>query len=140
VFLDYVCDARYPWALCELEFGVVPRQVFDSQNLTRPLDELEADPGNRPLTREELSRFFDFCDEQVALKQRRHRKGALAAFRDAVLFKAIYAWGLRRGEAVMLDLVDFGRTRRCPRLAATGRSACATARARAEAGRAIGSC
>lgn len=41
-------------------------------------------------------------------KQRRHRKGALAAFRDAVLFKVIYAWGLRRGEAAMLDVVDFG--------------------------------
>jgi len=109
VFLDYVCDARSPWSeLCELEFGSVPRQVFDHQNLTRHLSELEGEPGNRPLTRDELSRFFDVCDEQVALKQRRHRKGALAAFRDAVLFKAIDAWGLRRGEAVMLDLVDFG--------------------------------
>jgi integrase/recombinase XerC len=115
VFLDYVCDARYPCSeLCEQEFGRVPRQVFDSQNLTRHLHELDGEPGNRPLTRDELSRFFEFCDEQVALKQRRHRKGALAAFRDAVLFKLIYAWGLRRGEAVMLDLVDFGRNPSVP--------------------------
>ncbi len=109
VFLDYLCDTRYPWVeICEQEFGVCPRQVFDNQNLTRHLAELEGDPENRPLTRAELERFFDFCDEQVAAKQRRHRKGALAAFRDAVLFKVIYAWGLRRGEAAMLDVVDFG--------------------------------
>lgn len=109
VFLDYLCDPRYPWAeICEQELGVLPRQVFDNQNLTRHLAELEGDPQNRPVTRAELARFFDFCDEQVAVKQRRHRKGALAAFRDAVLFKVIYAWGLRRGEAAMLDVVDFG--------------------------------
>jgi site-specific recombinase XerD len=34
------------------------------------------------------------------------RKGALAAFRDATFFKACYAWGLRRREAVRLDLCD----------------------------------
>ena len=119
VFLDYLCDPRYPWGeICEQELGVVPRQVFDNQNLTRHLAELEGDPQNRPLTRAELERFFDFCDEQVAVKQRRHRKGALAAFRDAVLFKVIYAWGLRRGEAAMLDVVDFGPN---PAVAAFGR-------------------
>jgi len=119
VFLDYLCDPRYPWGeICEQELGVVPRQVFDNQNLTRHLAELEGDPQNRPLTRAELAGFFDFCDEQVAVKQRRHRKGALAAFRDAVLFKVIYAWGLRRGEAAMLDVVDFGPN---PAVAAFGR-------------------
>ena len=33
----------------------------------------------------------------------------MAAFRDATLFKTIYAFGLRRREAVMLDLADFSR-------------------------------
>ncbi|GAB7028599.1 site-specific integrase [Streptomyces sp. NPDC021749] len=37
------------------------------------------------------------------------RKGALAAYRDATLFKVIYGWGLRRTETSKLDLVDFGR-------------------------------
>ena len=115
VFLDYVSDSRYPWAeLCEREFGVRPRQLFENQNLTRHLAELEGDPGNRPLTRAELAAFFEFCDRQVALKQERHRKGALAAFRDAVLFKVISAWGLRRGEAAMLDVVDFGPNPKVP--------------------------
>nr|WP_256725912.1 tyrosine-type recombinase/integrase [Streptomyces sp. IMTB 2501] len=37
------------------------------------------------------------------------RKGALAAYRDATLFKVIYGWGLRRTETSKLDVVDFGR-------------------------------
>lgn len=34
------------------------------------------------------------------------RKGAVAALRDAQLIKTIYAWGLRRREALQLDLYD----------------------------------
>ncbi|MFG6202412.1 tyrosine-type recombinase/integrase, partial [Nonomuraea sp. JJY05] len=37
------------------------------------------------------------------------RKGWLAAFRDATLFKVAYAYGLRRNEVRMLDVADFGR-------------------------------
>lgn len=37
------------------------------------------------------------------------RKGWLAAFRDAVMFKTAYAFGLRRNETRMLDAADFGR-------------------------------
>jgi integrase/recombinase XerC len=119
VFLEHISDGRYPWSeICEQEFGRRPQQLFDHLNLTRHLSELEGDPGNRPLTRSELARFFDFCDEQVAEKQRKHRKGTLAAFRDAALFKLLYAWGLRRGEASMLDVVDFGPN---PAMAAFGR-------------------
>ncbi len=53
--------------------------------------------------------FFAFCDAQVQQRRALRRKGALAAFRDAALFKTIYAWGLRRQEAARLDVVDFGR-------------------------------
>ena len=42
------------------------------------------------------------------------RKGALAAYRDATLFKVIYGWGLRRTETSKLDLVDFGRNPAAP--------------------------
>ena len=37
------------------------------------------------------------------------RKGWLPAFRDATLFKVAYGFGLRRNEARMLDVADFGR-------------------------------
>jgi site-specific recombinase XerD len=107
-FLDYVTDDRYPWvAICEVEFGVRPVQVIDERNSIAHVVEYEGRPGRRPLSREELSMFFDHCDARVADRRARHRKGSLAAFRDATLFKTIYAWGLRRGEAAGLDLSDF---------------------------------
>ncbi len=107
-FLDYLTDERYPWrAICEAEFGRRPVQVLDERNAIRHVVEYEGDPGRRPLTREELAIFFDHCDARVTDRRARGRKGALAAFRDATLFKAIYAWGLRRQEAARLDLADF---------------------------------
>jgi integrase len=65
--------------------------------------------GARPFTREELQRFLDYADEQVERAVRVKRKGALAAYRDATLFKVVYAWGLRRTETSKLDVVDWGR-------------------------------
>src|SRR5262249_61514245 len=63
----------------------------------------------RPFTREELQRFLDYADDQVDRAAGAKRKGALAAYRDATLFKVIYGWGLRRTEAARLDLADWGR-------------------------------
>jgi site-specific recombinase XerD len=54
-----------------------------------------------------LQAFFDHADAQVGRIAAAGRKGQLAAFRDAVLFKVVYAWGLRRREAVMLDVADW---------------------------------
>ena len=42
------------------------------------------------------------------------RKGALAAYRDATLFKVMYGWGLRRTETSKLDLADWGRNPAAP--------------------------
>ena len=42
------------------------------------------------------------------------RKGALAAYRDATLFKVIYGWGLRRTETSKLDVADWGRNASAP--------------------------
>ena len=50
------------------------------------------------MTREELQRFLDYADDQVERAVRAKRKGALAAYRDATLFKVAYGWGLRRTE------------------------------------------
>lgn len=107
-FLDYLTDERYPWlAICEVEFGVRLVQILDERNSIRHVVEYEGRPGRRPLTREELVLFFDHCDARVTDRRARKRKGALAAFRDAALFKTIYAWGLRRQEAARLDVSDF---------------------------------
>jgi integrase/recombinase XerC len=118
-FMDYLTDERYPWvAICEREFGVRPVQILFEENSIAHLTEFEGQPSVRPFTREELVVFFEFCDERVRELRRRRRKGSLAALRDAVLFKTIYAWGLRRQEAARLDVRDFSRN---PSLPAFGR-------------------
>ena len=78
-------------------------------NTIAHLNEYEGSPEARPFSREELQRFFDYADEQVDCAARAKRKGALAAYRDATLFKVIYGWGLRRTETARLDLADWGR-------------------------------
>jgi site-specific recombinase XerD len=121
LFLAYACDARYGWAqVCEERFGSHPAQVFHEWNTAVHRGEGEARPENRPLSREELQRFFDYCDERVVVAGRSGRKGWLAAYRDAVLFKAVYAWGLRRREAVMLDVADWGANSRAPQFGRYG--------------------
>jgi integrase/recombinase XerC len=120
-FLDYLTDERYPWvAICEAEFGVRPVQVIDERNAIAHNVEYEGWPGRRPLSREELVMFFDHCDARVSDRRARGRKGALAAFRDAALFKTIYAFGLRRQEAARLEVHDFSENAHRPSLGRYG--------------------
>ena len=115
LFCDYVADARYRWVeVCEQHFGAHPVQVFHEWNTVVHRSDYEGRPGNRPFTREELQAFFDYCDERVGAAHAAGRKGWLAAYRDAVLFKVIYAWGLRRREAAMLDTVDWSANAAAP--------------------------
>jgi len=108
LFCDFACDPRYGWAdVCQQRFGAHPVQVCHEGNTGAHVADFEGGPGRRPFTREELQAFFDYADAQVRRISAAGRKGALAAFRDAVCFKVIYAWGLRRREAVMLDAADW---------------------------------
>jgi site-specific recombinase XerD len=110
LFCDYVTDARYGWAeQCQRRFGTHPVQVLHEWNTAGHVDESECRPRVRPLTRGEVQALFDHADGKVARARRLGHKGWVAAFRDATLFKTIYAFGLRRREAVMLDLADFSR-------------------------------
>jgi integrase/recombinase XerC len=114
-FLDYLTDERYPWvAVCGTEFGVRPVQVIDERNAIAHNVEYEGRPGRRPLSREELVMFFDHCDARVSDRRARGRKGSLAAFRDAAMFKTIYAFGLRRQEAARLEVHDFSENAHRP--------------------------
>lgn len=115
LFCDYVADGRYRWVeVCERHFDSHPVQVFHEWNTVVHRSEYEGRPGNRPFTREELQAFFDYCDQRVGAVHTAGRKGWLAAYRDAVLFKVIYAWGLRRREAAMLDTVDWSGNAAAP--------------------------
>src|SRR5580700_10330553 len=97
LFSEYLCDGRYGWAAaCEKEFGPGshPVPVCHEWNTIAHLYGYEGNPEARPFTREELQRFLDSADDQVGRAVRVKRKGALAAYRDATLFKVVYGWGL----------------------------------------------
>jgi integrase len=120
-FLDYVCDPRYGWLVeCQQRVGAVPVQVCLAENTAAHVADYEGRPGRRPLSRGELQMFFDVADERVQTVQSRGCKGWLAAFRDATLFKVIYGWGLRRREAVMLDVEDLPTNPAAPQLGQLG--------------------
>jgi site-specific recombinase XerD len=88
--------------------------VKKRQRRLNNVDEVVLSPEARPFTLEELQRFLDFADDQVDRAVRAKRKGVLAAYRDATLFKVAYAWGLRRTETSKLDVADWGRNPAAP--------------------------
>jgi DNA-binding Xre family transcriptional regulator len=117
LFSEYVVDGRYGWsAECEKAFGpgVHPVAICHEWNTIAHLNDYEGSPEARPFTREELQRFLDYADHQVDRAVAAKRKGALAAYRDATLFKVIYGWGLRRTETSRLDVTDWGRNPAAP--------------------------
>jgi integrase len=117
LFSEYLCDGRYGWAAaCEKEFGqgAHPVPVCHERNTIARLYGYEGNPEARPFTREELQRFLDYADDQVDRAASAKRKGALAAYRDATMFKVIYGWGLRRTETSKLDIADWGRNALAP--------------------------
>jgi site-specific recombinase XerD len=120
-FCDYITSPHYRWAQeCEERFGTHPVQVCHEWNTAAHLADYEGGPGRRPMTREELQRFFDYADDQVGQAAGRGRKGALTAYRDATLFKVVYGWGLRCRESAGLDVVDFYRNPKAPELGRFG--------------------
>jgi len=108
-FCWFITDPAYGWAgQCERLFGTHPVQICHDDNTRIHVAEVESEPSKRAFTADELQAFFDHADEQAGAARGLGRKGWLPAFRDAVLFKVAYAWGLRRNETRMLDVVDFG--------------------------------
>jgi len=94
-FESYLIAPQYRWAgECQARFGTYPVRICFESNTTAHLVDYEGDPDRRPMTREELQRFFDYADDRVDAAVRSGRKGALAAYRDATVFKVMYAWGL----------------------------------------------
>ena len=95
-------------------------QIFHEDNRVAHTVDYEGQPGRRPLTYDELQALFDAVDGRVELARARGRKGALTAMRDAALIKTIYAFGLRRNEARMLDLADLRRSPKSPQYGTCG--------------------
>jgi hypothetical protein len=87
--------------------GAVPVQVFHERNTAAHVCEHEGRAERRRLTRAELQAFFDAADDHVEKAAGSRRKGWLASFRDATLFKVIYGWGLfSRGRPVRWRLTS----------------------------------
>ncbi|WP_405656939.1 tyrosine-type recombinase/integrase [Streptomyces sp. NBC_00079] len=119
LFCDCLLDGRYGWQpLCLNRFGDAPVQICHEWNTAAHLNEYEGKPARRPMTHEELQAFFDHADGRVQRIVDSGRKGAMAALRDAMMFKTKYAHGLRRRELVRLDLPDL---RPNPHVPARGR-------------------
>ncbi|GAA2534991.1 tyrosine-type recombinase/integrase [Streptomyces koyangensis] len=115
MFCEYVTDARYGWPLrCLERFGQAPAQILHEWNTVTHSSEYEGDAGRRPLTYDEVQALFDAADARVDEIRARRRKGSLAALRDAILLKTVYAYGLRRQEACGLDLADLRRNPKMP--------------------------
>lgn len=107
MFCEYLTDPLYDWmGICESEFSQVPAQVCLPGNTVSHKYEFEGRATRRPLTYEEVQCLFDTADERVDTLINSGKKGALGALRDAQLLKTVYAFGLRRTEAIMLDVAD----------------------------------
>lgn len=88
LFLDYLCDPHYGWAeACMERVGEVPTQICHEWSTATHVAEGEGRPQRRPLSRDELQAVFDVADATVEEIAQSGRKGWLAAFRDATLFK-----------------------------------------------------
>ncbi len=107
LFCDYLTSPAYDWVeICESQFGDTPSQICLPWNTTKHVQDYEGHPSRRALTFDELQQLFDYADSRVESAMKQGRKGALAAFRDAQMFKTAYAFGLRRAELRGLDLPD----------------------------------
>ena len=96
LFCEFITDQRYDWSSeCVRRFGEHPIQICHHWNTVEHLSEFEGRPEERALTYDELQTFIDVCDDRLDTVVQRRRKGALAATRDAQMFKTMYAWSLR---------------------------------------------
>lgn len=115
LFCRYATSEHYEWnQTCGRMFGTTMSQIITDINKARHTQESTMRPEKRAFTVQELQEFFDFADTEVERIFRSRRKGALAAWRDAVAFKVCYGWGLRHDELRKLQLVDFSCSAKAP--------------------------
>lgn len=114
LFLEFAGSSVYDWnERCGQLFGTVFSQVVTEYNRSTHLDDT-SEATKRPFSTRELQEFFDLADLEPERILNSGRKGALAAWRDAVMLKTIYGWGLRFNEARHLIPADFSRNIRSP--------------------------
>jgi integrase/recombinase XerC len=128
-FYAYLTDGRYGWVdECERRFGSHPIQICFAWNTASHSSDYEGNPVRRALTKPELQRLFDLADDQVARARHTGRKGWLAAFRDATLFKVTYAWACAAGRSPCWTPTTSGPIPRRQSSSTLASFGCATAR------------
>jgi hypothetical protein len=137
LFCSYVSHPDYGWdRVCEQRFGTPSGPGIFEWNTATHVQDNEQSPEKRAFTKQELQDFFDRADDQVSAVAATGRKGWLPAYRDAVMFKLTYSYGLRFNESghihtgiarasgdVKVCMVT-GWTRRQHRTGATPRRVC----------------
>ena len=109
-FTSYISNPDYGWdRVCERYFGTHPAQVFFDWNTAAHVQGYDGRPTKRPYTREELDALFEHADQEVERIATSGRKGWQPAYRDAVMMKIAYGYGLRFNELRHLQTVDFAR-------------------------------
>jgi site-specific recombinase XerD len=107
-FVSYLRDPQYEWQEeCRKRFAADCEQICHEGNMIVHASDYEGSPSKRPFTYDEVERFFDCADERIDRILRDRKKGALSAYRNSAIVKAVYGWGLRRNGARMLDTYDF---------------------------------
>lgn len=120
-FCEYLLSPHYAWVEeCEDRFGTHPVQIVHEENSIRHTPGVDGDPRRRGLSSDELQLLFDRADREVDIRLTEKRKGATLAYRDATLFKVIFAWGLRANEACHLEITDLFRSPRQPQFGNIG--------------------
>jgi integrase/recombinase XerD len=98
LFCSYVSNPDYGWdRVCEQRFGNHPAQIFFDWNTAEHVQDNESAPTKRAFTKGELQDLFDHADDRVSSIAASGRKGWLPAYRDAVMFKLAYSYGLFSG-------------------------------------------
>ena len=109
-FTSYIANPDYGWdRVCEQHFGTHPAQVFFDCNTAPHVQVYDGRASRRPYTRTELDALFEHADNEVERAGASGRKGWQAAYRDAVMMKIAYGYGLRFNELRHLQTVDFAR-------------------------------
>lgn len=108
-FCSYATNPAYGWVdYCEGTFGDVPSQIVFDWNSPRHTSDNAVPASRRALTRPELQTLFDHMDDAVDREYAAGSKRWMSLLRNSVAFKLCYAFGLRKRELTMLELVDFG--------------------------------
>ncbi len=115
LFCTYASSRDYGWPqVLEDAFGRGVTQICTPWNSVKHVTDFEGRATRRPFSYDELQTFFDAADSRFQDSARHRSKGALAALRDAQIFKTTYAFGLRRREVVSLELSDLHHSSTVP--------------------------